>query len=263
MNPNTEPINLLWTGGYDSTFRLLQVIMEYKHPVQPFYILDTGRGSTIKEIDTRHRIVKAITQRYPYADRLILPTKFYALSDIKKDDVTTGKFKELNKQLHLGSQYDWLSRFAEQFKINNLELSIERSDRDTHFKDTSIFVPVKEKVSGNVYEVIESLSDDDPRSIFKPFRFPILDFSKIELQAHSTKKGYDDILNLSWFCFTPVNGKPCGLCNPCRYVVLEGMAYRLPKKALFRYRYFKNYEMFFKLRKTIKRQIRKVFPSYE
>ncbi len=34
----------------------------------------------------------------------------------------------------------------------------------------------------------------------------------------------------------PVNGKPCGRCNPCRYTIREGMAERLPRDVVMRYR---------------------------
>ena len=46
----SKPINLLWTSGWDSTFRLLQLVVEQKVSVQPIYIIDTGRASTLTEI---------------------------------------------------------------------------------------------------------------------------------------------------------------------------------------------------------------------
>jgi len=262
MNPNNKPINLLWTGGWDSTFRLLQLLVEHKKTVQPYYIIDTGRSSTLKEIDTRHSIINAILQRYPYTEDLILPTKYYALTDVKKNDVITGKFIILKSEKHIGSQYDWLSRFAVQFDIDNLELSIEKSDRNTHFKDTSIFVPLEDQSAGSVYKVQASIPNSHPKSIFKPFHFPILDFTKTDMRSHSIQMGYDEILDTSWFCFTPINGKPCGLCNPCKNVVVEGLGHRLPRKALLRNKYHKAYEAFAKIEKTANRQVRKVYPDF-
>lgn len=262
MNPNNKPINLLWTGGWDSTFRLLQLLVDYKAEVQPYYIIDTGRRSTLKEIDTRYSIIKTIQNRYPYTKDLILPTKYFALGDIKKNEAITEKFKILKSELHIGAQYDWLSRFAQQFNIEDLELSIEKSDRNTHFKDTSIFNPIKEAFLGVIYKVKSNLPNSHPKSIFKPFHFPILDFSKIDMSAHSKKMGYNDILSASWFCFSPVDGLPCGLCNPCKNVVLEGLGNRLPKKALFRNRYSKAYDAFSIVEKIAKRQVRKIYPSF-
>ena len=36
----TEPIKLLWTGGFDSTFRILYILVVEKKHVQPYYIID-------------------------------------------------------------------------------------------------------------------------------------------------------------------------------------------------------------------------------
>ena len=33
-------VKLLWTGGWDSTFRLLQLLLLYEKKVQPYYIID-------------------------------------------------------------------------------------------------------------------------------------------------------------------------------------------------------------------------------
>ena len=49
MHDQTEPINLFWTGGWDSTFRLLQLIIVFRKRVQPYYIIDTTRKSVQNE----------------------------------------------------------------------------------------------------------------------------------------------------------------------------------------------------------------------
>ncbi len=28
----------------------------------------------------------------------------------------------------------------------------------------------------------------------------------------------------TWFCYSPVDGEPCGRCNPCKYTIQEGIA---------------------------------------
>jgi len=40
MQDQTEPINLFWTGGWDSTFRLIQLVFVNKKTVHPYYIID-------------------------------------------------------------------------------------------------------------------------------------------------------------------------------------------------------------------------------
>jgi 7-cyano-7-deazaguanine synthase len=40
--------------------------------------------------------------------------------------------------------------------------------------------------------------------------------------------GMNDVVMSTWFCHTPVFGKPCGCCNPCRDALNEGLAWRVP-----------------------------------
>ena len=262
MNTHSMPINLLWTGGWDSTFRLLQLIVDYRQIVQPIYIIDTARASTLQEMDTRTQIISTIITRYPFAKELILPTSYFALSDIQKHSEITEKYKTLKRKLLLGSQYDWLARFSHQYNIKNLELSIEKSDRQTHFKDSTRFTLNNASLAGEIYSLSKDIKANDPMSLFSCFHFPILNFTKVDMRQHSKNAGYLDIMDATWFCFTPINGKPCGLCNPCRNVVVENMGYRLPKSALLRNKFRKAYDLEETFNKTVKRQVRKVFPSY-
>ena len=257
-----QPINLLWTGGWDSTFRFLQIVLDYKYPVQPYYIIDTSRGSTLIEIDTRNEIIKKVIDRYPFAKELILPTHFSSLAEVVTSPDISDKFQVLKNEMHIGSQYGWLPMFAGQHGLYDLELSLEKSDRVTHFNDMDLYEPVQNHPAGHVYQIKRSLSDEHPKSIYKYFRFPLLDFTKIDMRKHSKRRGYFDILNLSWFCFTPIKGKPCGLCNPCRTAVQEGMDHRLPSESLLRNKYHKAFETAALIKMTAKRQMRKVFQEY-
>jgi len=56
-------VNLLWTGGWDSTFRLLYLVFVEKRRVQPYYIVDTERRSTLNELKTMHLIREKRLQR--------------------------------------------------------------------------------------------------------------------------------------------------------------------------------------------------------
>ena len=46
------PLKILWTGGWDSTFQLLQLLIDQKVSVTPFYLIDEERRSTGVEIIT-------------------------------------------------------------------------------------------------------------------------------------------------------------------------------------------------------------------
>ena len=49
-------VNLLWTGGWDSTFRLLQLLLLHRVAVAPHYLEDPTRASTQIELETMARI---------------------------------------------------------------------------------------------------------------------------------------------------------------------------------------------------------------
>ena len=56
MLSDKENVALLWTGGWDSTFQLLQLLIIHRRRVTPFYLLDEERRSTGVEIRTIKRI---------------------------------------------------------------------------------------------------------------------------------------------------------------------------------------------------------------
>ena len=74
-----EPVHLAWTAGWDSTFRLLQLLLIEKRPVQPHYIV-RPEESTGQEIDAMHRIRRRLLSDYPEAREGLKPT---ALIDVR------------------------------------------------------------------------------------------------------------------------------------------------------------------------------------
>lgn len=49
--------------------------------------------------------------------------------------------------------------------------------------------------------------------------------------------GFEEALKKTWFCFTPINDKPCGSCNPCLTAIADGMQWRFDSDALIRFKY--------------------------
>ena len=235
-DPNV--VNLLWTGGWDSTFRLLQLVIEKEATVLPIYIIHTARASTTTEIQTIDKIKKLTNELFPQTVGRILPITFFSFHDIKLYPEITEKYTVLRQRSHLGSQYDWLTRFAKQHNINDLELSIHIDDKAHRFiKDV---VEKRVDQNGETYKLASGIENSDPLSLFKPYKFPLLEWSKVKMKEYALEKGTLEIMNMTWFCYKPRNGKPCGLCNPCRYSIEEGMEYRFSSKALLRYQVNRN-----------------------
>ena len=57
-NHKTSKINLLWTGGWDSTYRLLEILLIEKKVVQTYYLIDQTRLSHELEMKRMDEIRK-------------------------------------------------------------------------------------------------------------------------------------------------------------------------------------------------------------
>lgn len=46
--------------------------------------------------------------------------------------------------------------------------------------------------------------------LFKNYKFPLVDYMELQMQEFYINNGYEEVMNLTWFCHSPVKGKPCG-----------------------------------------------------
>ena len=230
-----KPINLLWTGGSDSTFELLHLLLIKKRSVQPYYILDRRRKSLDLEIKTMDKIKQLIFLKDPSTEKLLLPTIFKELNEIKYNERISNQYKRLAQIEHLGKQYEWLPQFAEQEGLHDLELSITSGEySDSYFRRFLKPHLFKFEDKGfNNYRLKENPVNPD-LTLFKYFRFPIIEWSKLEMQQIAKKYNFQDIMKHTWFCHAPIHQKPCGICNPCKIAIKEGMGKRIPFTGLLR-----------------------------
>ena len=221
------PIHLLWTGGWDSTFRLLHALLLERKIVQPFYIIDSDRQSTGVELWTMKNIKSRLFATRPETRGLLLPTHLRELFDIPPNPALTRAFESVRARIFLGSQYEWLPRFCEETGVADIELCIHKDDK-AH-KVLEAFSIKSGDEDGFRYSVDPALQGSEEYALFKYFRFPIFDLTKIDMQAMAAKAGFDDLMELTWFCQSPRSGfRPCGVCNPCVYTMEEVLGRRIP-----------------------------------
>lgn len=229
------PVQLLWTGGWDSTYRLLDLVLRQGREVCPHYIVDPDRPGTLHELQAmraiRHRVAKAQAGR----ERLIRPTRTTLLDSIGEDPLLTAKFEGLKRRAYLGTQYDWLARYIKERGIRELELCIHADDRAEGFVREHVEQVPEDGTDG--YWRVRAAAMQDDIGLFSGFRFPILHLTKCEMRRRAEAAGFKGIMALTWFCHKPIAGQPCGICNPCRYTIAEGLADRLPGRALLRNRF--------------------------
>jgi len=230
-----KKVNILWTSGWDSTFRLLQLMEKGNIMVQPYYILDKTRNSNYKEKEQMQKIKELIYAKFPNSKELLLETKIIEKEKILENEIITSSYNKLLQESFMGNQYDWLGRLSKE--IGDLELCIHEDDKAHYFiKD---YVCDVEGEEGKYYIVDKNKSNQDIINVFGNYKFPILHYTKVQMMEEAKRKGCYYIMLETWFCFNPKNGKPCGVCNPCTYTIEEGMGFRLGKVARVKNRLMK------------------------
>lgn len=224
MDMSQKTINLLWTGGWDSTFRLLEIVFVLKRSVQPYYLIDPTRPSTLIEMQACDKIKALIAEKSAEAGRLIEPTIFSYVPDIPPNPDLTQKWSNLAKELPIGSQNEWLARYAEAHDIHDVEMSVENYI-EGQFTQALISRLVGQ---GETCRLMENPQPDD-WLMFERFTFPIRHLTKLDLKHLSEAHGFYDILKHSWFCHKPTaDGKICGECVPCEAAKKKGLGHEFP-----------------------------------
>ncbi|MEX1019316.1 MAG: 7-cyano-7-deazaguanine synthase [Litorilinea sp.] len=241
-------VNFLWTGGWDSTFRLLQLLLDYGEPVTPYYLIDTVRRSTAMELQTMRRIKERLWADYPQTRALIRPAQFAAVEDIAPVPELSAAYQQILTRMPLGTQYEWLARFCQQRGIEDMELSIERETRPWIAAEP--YIQPYTGPGGAVSYCLNSDYADTPEYVlFARFRYPLFEMTKVKMGEHAQAHGWRYLLELTWFCHRPTwNGTPCGLCEPCRLATEEGMAHRVPPARRAMGQFYRRYLLPFKPR---------------
>lgn len=220
----SEVRKVLWTGGWDSTFRVLYLVLVEKCAVQTYYIIDPFRWSLVHEFKAMSTIKRLLKHRYPELSALLLPTRYFDKTDVGENSHLSACFEGVKERL--GGQYEWLSLWADQFGLSEIELVIERSDAVVGCRSVIVNYLSKDEKG---YCVIDSKHKGTPvHDLFHYFVFAITDISKVDMRKIAVDNNFEDILNLSWFCHRPTFfSKPCGTCNPCKNTYVKGLSDRL------------------------------------
>ena len=227
-------ITVLWTGGMDSSYRMIQLS---KSPVriQPVYLMD-NRRSEQKELNAISEITKDINN-HPETRCTILPLFKYAVADIPSDKHITEAYLRLHALTSIGSQYDWLARFAKFYP--GIEISFEKCETNKTYICMHTKGSYKKVTQGDISyaELDKTKTDPDLYAVFGNFHFPLPLFETVKLEELNEFKrlGFEHSIHKTWFCHNPINNEPCGICKPCQSVVEEGLTFRMTPAALKRY----------------------------
>ncbi len=229
-------INILWTGGLDSTYSVA-VFSRLPVEIQPIYLND-DRDSEEYELRAVREITEILESR-PETRAVFLPLITKPTRLIAKDREITAAYKRLRKTDHIGSQYDWLARYARETGMDDLYVSIEKSAHSRaracvyKYGDTKL---IHDEAGFDYFVADREKTAADVLTVFGNIRLPMSwDRTKDEEAKELRDMGLEDVLDKTWFCYTPVDNKPCGTCNPCKQAIEDGMTWRFSPEALKRY----------------------------
>ena len=224
---------LFWTGGYDSTFRLCQLLLVEDKPVRPIYLMCgnvddsddwltmVSRKNVSTEITTMKDIRTELLQNNTHLANKLLPT-FYVVS-IKKNLETTAKFKRLHKYLKYFSrdinQYERMARFSKEFKFP-IEVGLENcgTGLDEATKGKRVGQWSSCQLMNNLPLKYQDLE------IFRDFRFPICHLTKEEMKTISLNNNFYYLLVMTFSCWYPdKDGNACGKCQMCKKRIIIGI----------------------------------------
>ncbi len=164
-----------------------------------------------------------------------LPVDVIKVEDIKENAAITDAWKRFHEEFEYGIQHDWIARLA-AWKYPMIELCIENVVGD--HRQTAYFIEkygvVKRTDHGTIIDCEKS--EDVLNLVLGNVILPILDITERQMLENVKAWGYMDVMEHIWFCHTPIDGEPCGLCNPCHTKVGSGMGWLFPAEAQRRFR---------------------------
>lgn len=242
-------VSILWSGGWDGTFRMLQ-LAEHDIQIQPIYVIDRERKSTQYEKEAMHKIIQEI-KRSSLFKAQIMDIKYYDVEWILqncKDDIISRDFLHLRSLYKVGSQYEWFALLCK--KLNTQMESAVVHQYHGKVEEAINAEGRLELIQNDFLEgrkrVLPKEDIETAYHVFGNIILPIINLSKQDEEYIARENGWMDIMKLSWFCHSPIKGQPCGLCGPCDDAMNTGMEWRMPLEAKKRY---KHRNIYLKIRK--------------
>ena len=231
---------LLWTGGFDSTFRLCQLAREADVEIQPYY-LKLPRPGWEMELKTIS-LIWNLLQKHPKRRAVIDPVIYVDLEELTvPPEIKAAWIKFRDPPYELGAQYQYIAVFAR--KHPGIEIGQERYYKKLGHLRKLLLEKGHMKLSHDQVGYFAQ-NDCDPAiwDLFGNLRLPICELHEPQMAKMIHRWGFEDIMSHVWFCYTPVNGEPCGMCVPCLTKHKNGMYKVLPPEAIARANLYKRLE---------------------
>ena len=239
-NENSKPVPLFWTGGYDSTYRLCELLFIEKRIVQPVYIsanIDNEPGESTRrhnhrqEIAAMDKIRKEIVMHNEsnlegrflptiIIPEVILPDSYKAaMLDLYNQNLVRRPTCQYGALAYIADRFDRMGKYAPA------EICVENEPSSKLHR--AIYPLVLKNPMGNLLGMAKDIAESTLNfiggyeaqkgmHIFKRINFSTIHKSKQTMLNIAKKYNFQHILNLTWSCWYPINNKPCNKCIMCR-----------------------------------------------
>lgn len=222
--------NIFWTGGFDSTFRLLELVSDDKvSSINLYYIAlniddvensNVGRRSITNEIETMIRILNNIdTSKIKkftiigksedllyYSFQFTFPfMNFISKDKIEYSDKNKSYFFDLLVEglvLRPITQWGAITQLLDDLNIE-AEICLE--------KEGGIW----SRINRYVIDGQIQFSRMSALNAFKRYQIPLFNINRQQMIQISDEKNWKSILQMTWSCWYPKDGLQCGKCFTC------------------------------------------------
>ena len=227
-------IRVFWSGGFSSTFRVLELSRYEDIIIEPIYIMHNDRSEpsiiqTIKEV--KGLLLSDSQFKASFAELVCVDSK-----SISPNREITEAYHKLSKDLNLDPEVELLARYAHSI---GQKVEISFANVEPSYKYNRLGKIEVEEISvaqGRNYYVLTDESDKDIYTLFSNFYFSrsLFKMTQRDMYAKARERFSDSLLLRSWFCTMPINDQPCGVCEACQGVINAKMRFRLTAKAFRR-----------------------------
>ena len=231
--------NVLFTGGWDSTFRLCQLSFRDVE-VQPVYFDGqryNDRTNWKKEMQAQDDVLALLRQKEAtkavFHDPIRLTDK-----DLPKDDAFDRAFEKWSPCDLIPGQLRFLGKVAKLYP--DLEYCIEGPTlkrRRQGFKKGKTHAFLEEQgfkfkfYPDGSTDVDSSKADPDLQLLWGGLTFPILGITEQDMVPYIHRWGYEDVFAKTWTCDFG-GDEPCGVCHNCETKWASGLKNFFPPAAV-------------------------------
>lgn len=208
---------VFFSGGFDTTFYLLECLLLRKIRVQPLVVkvpfidgVGIRRASEYQEEVSRNNFYDKFRKQYPLLQKKLLQElTFVNKTILDKETLELGKeafsrnifSREVNQLLYF-------YQVCKDYKLTNCAVGYQKDD---NFSDEGVdFLNTKLR-----------------------FKTPMSNLTKREMLDIAIEAGFDSFLAETWSCWYPLPGnKPCKKCDLCKVTIVESKLKFPPKKLL-------------------------------